>query len=162
MACVSVIRLQVKPGKLDEFTEVYRENPMHVITTKTCTSPLYILAHEGESQVTLVFYDSVEDRKKTQDSADLKGAVQNVKDSGLLGGPPSAVDFAIESDERHVKNDRELQEKTKSIVVGDDVGAKEDVLRKVTLRNAEKNQIIHVTFLSKEGIGAAPKHWFVR
>ncbi len=161
MSVLTLIQLKTKQDSLEQFSAVYRDNPMAVIT-KTGHSALYVLAHDLKTsmQVTLVFWDSSDARSKVQASDELKAAVVNVKNSGLLLGPPSAQELTIDKDEREPGvSDADLEKHTGSIVVGG--AAQGPFLRRLTCRN-DKNEKVEIAFLREKDAGALPRHWFVR
>lgn len=157
---LTIITLKAKPGSLAQFADVYRRNPMRFITEDAKTSPLYILSLDEAAsiQTTVVFWDAGK-RVETQESAGLKESVVAVKNSGLLGGPPSAVDFTVVSDEGE-KDASKLRALAKSVhVVGPAGEAPRDVLRTVVAKNGADTVTLY--FSAAPG-PSVPTTWFVR
>jgi len=84
----SVIWFPTKEGNLEKFTQVYHDNPFKVVSGHK-EANLYSIGHSGNFQGTVVVWNSQKERDVASDREDMKAAINNVKNSGLIDGAPT-------------------------------------------------------------------------
>jgi hypothetical protein len=94
---ITAIWFTPKEGELDNFTNLYVQNPYNVLTTKLNTPDanpiLYTLGHANGMQGTAIVWKNDNIKTKGQDRDDVKAAIAKLKDSGLIS---SAVFRSVE------------------------------------------------------------------